>query len=192
MAFDQQHLTKNYPNFSHKIQRSHDSKMHSINSLLHMHKQEVNNITQNHHTPPQSLNLSGYHRHLLYNNSPSISVESCPDSSTSKSSNSQHSSDSGDSLYSSSPKTNQIQKNPNHHHHSIQEFIRHFGKSVRQWRNEHSYRRASCSEDSSIKPEDEFRGRSKSLDGTFKKKILSDCEATYRIYESILREGTLY
>lgn len=85
-------------------------------------------------------------------------------------------------------------KGHNHHHHSIQELIRHFGKKVHHWRSEGGYRRASCSEDSPRKEqeEDEFRERSKSLDGAVKRRQISDCEATYRIYNTILKEGTCW
>lgn len=192
MTFEQ-HSNRNYPLFASRIHRNHDSKIHTINSFLHMHKEEMNQLSnqQIQTPPPLTLSISNHHKHMLCNNSPSLSVESCADSTTSKSYTSQQSSDSEHSLYSSSPKTSQIQKNHNHHHHSIQELIRHFGKSVRNhWKSEGGYRRASCSEDSTTcKLEEEFRGRSKSLDGTFKKKVLTDCEATYRIYESILKEG---
>lgn len=194
MTFEQ-HANRNYPLYASRIHRNHDSKIHTINSFLHLHKQEMNQPAQQIQSPPSlTLHLSNHHKHLLCNNSPSISVESCGDSVASKSYTSQQSSDSEHSLCSSSPKSSQIQKNHNHHHHSIQELIRHFGKSVRNhWKSEGGYRRASCSEDSTTsKPEEEFRGRSKSLDGTFKKKVLTDCEATYRIYESILKEGILY
>lgn len=77
-----------------------------------------------------------------------------------------------------------------HHNNGIQELIRHFGKKVHHWRSEGGYgRRNSCSEDSGSK-EEEFRGRSKSLDGSSKRiPAIGDCEATYRIYDSILREG---
>lgn len=73
----------------------------------------------------------------------------------------------------------------------IQELIRHFGKKVHHWRSEGGYgRRNSCSEDGNGKIDEEFRGRSKSLDGASKKRpIIGDCEATYRIYDSILKEG---
>lgn len=92
---------------------------------------------------------------------------------------------------SNSAKVIYSQKNHNHHHHSIQELIRHFGKKVHHWRSEGGYRRASCSEDSPRKgqEDDEFRERSKSLDGTTKRPQVSDCEATYRIYNTILKQG---
>lgn len=95
---------------------------------------------------------------------------------------------------SNSSKVIYSQKSHSHHHHSIQELIRHFGKKVHHWRSEGGYRRASCSEDSPRKgqEEDEFRERSKSLDGAVKRPQVSECEATYRIYNTILKEGTYY
>ena len=92
--------------------------------------------------------------------------------------------------YSSSPKNNFFHKNHNHHHHSIQELIRHFGKKVHNWRSDSSYRRNSCTENGN-KYEDDFRSRSKSLDAATGKRVLSDCETTYRIYDAILKEGRL-
>lgn len=100
------------------------------------------------------------------------------------------------SPYSVSPKTGfLLHKNPNHHHHhSIQEIIRYFGKKMHNWRSGDGAnalygrdRRSSCSEESP--KEEEFRGRSKSLDCNTKPKNLSDCEATYRIYNTIMKEG---
>lgn len=35
----------------------------------------------------------------------------------------------------------------------------------------------------------EFRSRSKSLDDGNKRRVLSDCETTYRIYDTIVKEG---
>jgi hypothetical protein len=92
--------------------------------------------------------------------------------------------------YSSSPKNNFLHKNHNHHHHSIQELIRHFGKKVQHWRTDAGYRRSSCTEDGN-KYEEDFRSRSKSLDAATGRRVLGDCEATYRIYDAILKEGRL-
>lgn len=63
---------------------------------------------------------------------------------------------------------------------------------MQHWRLAEGYRRSSCSEDGSGRgDEDEFRSRSKSLDCYTKRRPLGvgDCEATYRIYDSILKEG---
>lgn len=140
----------------------------------------------------------------LHGQPPSPSTESCPDSVN----NTPTDVIDQPRFYSSSPKVTPprtespsnsakviySQKNHNHHHHSIQELIRHFGKKVHQWRSEGGYRRASCSEDSPRKGQenDEFRERSKSLDGATKRPQANDCEATYRIYDTILKQGTCH
>lgn len=69
--------------------------------------------------------------------------------------------------------------------------IRQFGKRLGH------ISRQSESQDPSSKPSDDFRNRSQSLDGqtVIKHKtpnsFYPDCETTYRIYESILRQGAL-
>lgn len=72
-----------------------------------------------------------------------------------------------------------------HHHYSIQEMIRHFGRRLG-----HMRRQSEC-QDPPKKKEEDFRNRSQSLDGGAKHPSLrdADCETTYRIYESILRQG---
>lgn len=89
-----------------------------------------------------------------------------------------------------------------HKHHSIQELIRTFGKKVGNWRHDsHEGRRGSCAvpstsaEATQKSQSEEFRSRSKSLDGdnlhrVLKKPILEDCGATYQIFDAILKEGT--
>lgn len=85
-----------------------------------------------------------------------------------------------------------FQKNHNHHHHSIQELFRHLGKKMQNWRTDGRDRRSSCSEDSP-KQNEEFRSRSKSLDCYTKPpKNVSDCETTYRIFNTILKEGKIF
>ena len=80
-----------------------------------------------------------------------------------------------------------------HHHHSIQEMIKHFGKKVHIWPR---HRHDSITENDAAnvaKPPDNFRSRSKSLDVTQTYKTnLDDCEATYKIYNKILKEGDCY
>lgn len=86
-----------------------------------------------------------------------------------------------------------------HKHHSIQELIRTFGKKVGHWRHESSDgRRGSCAVPNiSSEPtasSDEFRSRSKSLDGDHlnkivKRPLLEDCGATYHIFDTIVKEG---
>lgn len=88
------------------------------------------------------------------------------------------------SSFSSSP-TN-IDHEKHHHHHSIQEMIKHLGKRLG-----HIRRQSECQE-SPKKREEDFRNRSQSLDGGVKHPTFDiDCETTYRIYESILRQGIL-
>lgn len=87
----------------------------------------------------------------------------------------------------------------NHHHHSIHEMIKHLSKKVHLWsRSRHDSineneivndRRTSTPEPSSLQPPDNFRSRSKSLDVTSSRRVLDDCESTYKIYNKILKEG---
>lgn len=61
------------------------------------------------------------------------------------------------------------------------------------WRSEGSARRNSLSDNSAGDEEDQFRGRSKSLDcNTKRPAYVRDCEATYRIFDAILKEGIVY
>ncbi|XP_026315282.1 uncharacterized protein LOC113226757 isoform X2 [Hyposmocoma kahamanoa] len=86
-----------------------------------------------------------------------------------------------------------------HKHHSIQELIRTFGKKVGHWRHDSGEgRRGSCAvpnnSNEPIASSDEFRSRSKSLDGDHLNKIvrrplLEDCGATYHIFDTIVKEG---
>lgn len=71
-----------------------------------------------------------------------------------------------------------------HHHHSIQELIHHFGQKLGSWR------RNSCGDKDSNLLED-FRTRSRSLGAAPPSQLLpiDDCGTTYRIYDTILREG---
>lgn len=78
------------------------------------------------------------------------------------------------------------QKPPHHHHHhSIQEMIKHFGRRLG-----HIRRQSECNE-TPKKKGDDFRNRSQSLDGSTRYHTIldADCETTYRIYDSILRQG---
>lgn len=82
-----------------------------------------------------------------------------------------------------------------HHHNSIQEIIKSIGKKVHIWpRNRHD----SINENENQKDhqmsarehhQENFRSRSKSLDVTMSRRILNDCESTYKIYDRILKEG---
>lgn len=81
----------------------------------------------------------------------------------------------------------------NHHHHSIQEMIKHFGKRVHIWpRQRHESINESTSNSAPLENQDSsFRGRSKSLDVPQARKVFDDCETTYKIYNKILKEGKL-
>lgn len=100
-----------------------DGKMHTINSLLQMSglssssssSSQHNNHSLGNHHHHNNHHLHHHRAPLLSAGSPSISIESCPESRRSQT----QSSDSENSLYSSSPR-NTLQKNHNHHHHSIQ------------------------------------------------------------------------
>uniref|UniRef100_A0A182VEX0 Uncharacterized protein n=1 Tax=Anopheles merus TaxID=30066 RepID=A0A182VEX0_ANOME len=93
--------------------------------------------------------------------------------------------------------------NSHHHHHSITEMIKHLGKKAHIWpggRTRHSsisedhhtdeHRRGAGDGDGMIAPpKEDFRSRSRSLDVDQTRRILDDCESTYKIYNKILREG---
>lgn len=80
-----------------------------------------------------------------------------------------------------------------HHHHSIQEMIKHFGKKVHIWprsKNHHdSTHNLSLSAHND--PQADFRARSKSLDVKPTTKKVHDWGKTYKIYDSIVKEGDL-
>lgn len=86
-----------------------------------------------------------------------------------------------------SPTNENEKQHHQHHHHSIQEMIRHFGRRLG-----HIRRQSECQE-SPKKREEDFRNRSQSLDGHNTRHSVdlqdTDCETTYRIYESILKQG---
>ncbi|KZC10127.1 hypothetical protein WN55_01110 [Dufourea novaeangliae] len=84
--------------------------------------------------------------------------------------------------------TGDHEKPHHHHHHSIQEMIRHFGRRLG-----HIRRQSECQDPPRKRDEQDFRNRSQSLDGGARIPGLreADCETTYRIYESILRQGAL-
>lgn len=111
---------------------------------------------------------------------------------------SQSSVDSGNNTGGSNSSNNSKEKlsSKSHHHHSIQEMIKHFGKKVHIWpRNRHDSINENeiAKERSMSTPEphipENFRSRSKSLDVTMSRRILDDCESTYKIYNRILKEG---
>lgn len=89
----------------------------------------------------------------------------------------------------------------NHHHHSIQELVRHFGKKVRIFKGlgskspDQNQDRTIVGSLGATSPlseglQGEFRSRSKSLDVDYGRRVWTDdCDTTYKIYESILKEG---
>lgn len=81
-----------------------------------------------------------------------------------------------------------------HHHSSVHEMIKHLGKKVHIWpRKRHDSTNNMATETELINDEQEnFRSRSKSLDVNVKqKKILGDCDATYKVFDKIVKEGIL-
>lgn len=101
----------------------------------------------------------------------------------------------GGSTTNSSNNSKEKLSSKSHHHHSIHEMIKHFGKKVHIWpRHRHdSINENDASKERHLTPEpqpDNFRSRSKSLDVTMvSRKVLDDCESTYKIYNKILKEG---
>lgn len=160
--------------------------------------------TNNHHNQHHYHHHHHHHHHGRHSSRRNpedshmnLSTESCPESSSSRSPSevvdipfsSSSRVDNEGAAASGSPKQGFVQKHHAHHHHSIHELKRYLGKMMTHWISERGNRRSSCSDDGSKTVEEEFRGRSQSLDGAVRRGI-SDCEATYRIYESILKEGT--
>lgn len=112
---------------------------------------------------------------------------------------SQNSVDSGNQSGSSSNNSKEKLSNKSHHHHSIHEMIKHFGKKVHIWPrnrhdsiNENEISKGSNERTPDMEPIENFRSRSKSLDVNISRKVLDDCESTYKIYNKILREGKNY
>lgn len=83
-------------------------------------------------------------------------------------------------------------KSHNHHHHSIQEMIKHFGKKAHLWPRKRHDSTSNLSNSPLVNdPQENFRVRSKSLDVDASRKILSDCESTYKIFDKIVNEGII-
>lgn len=94
----------------------------------------------------------------------------------------------------SSSNSSRDKMSKSHHHHSIQEMVKHFGKKMHIWpRHRHESINETTSNSSPLEedPAEQFRNRSKSLDVPQTKKIVDDCESTYRIYNTILKEGNI-
>lgn len=79
-----------------------------------------------------------------------------------------------------------------HHHHSIQEMIKHFGKKVHIWPRSSKHHDSShtlSSLSAQNEAQEDFRARSKSLDVKPTTKKVHDWGKTYKIYDSIVKEG---
>lgn len=76
---------------------------------------------------------------------------------------------------------------------TLHEMIKSIGKKAQIWtrrRHESTMNFASDLHSSSCDPQDNFRTRSKSLDVNYTtNRILNDCDATYKIFDKIVREG---
>ncbi|XP_059218907.1 uncharacterized protein LOC106090612 isoform X4 [Stomoxys calcitrans] len=98
-----------------------------------------------------------------------------------------------DNVSTSSPRVHK-HKHQKDHHHSLQEMLKSIGKKVHIWpRKSHDHDRTNsvCTSPQNDLQEN-FRSRSKSLDvNTLRRpnRILEDCEATYTIFDKILKEG---
>uniref|UniRef100_A0A1B0CH11 Putative amp-activated protein kinase gamma regulatory subunit n=1 Tax=Lutzomyia longipalpis TaxID=7200 RepID=A0A1B0CH11_LUTLO len=93
---------------------------------------------------------------------------------------------------SSSPPVTKDKSNRSSNHHSFQEMLKQFGKRVwqRGKSQDHSPHGAINSSLSGANdPQDNFRGRSKSLDVSIPHRVLNDCGATYKIFDKIVKEG---
>ncbi len=71
--------------------------------------------------------------------------------------------------------------------------IKHIGKKAHIWPRKRHESTCSITANIATTPTNEvpdmFRSRSKSLDVNYGHRILNDCDATYKIYDSIVREG---
>jgi 5'-AMP-activated protein kinase, regulatory gamma subunit len=103
----------------------------------------------------------------------------------------------GGSTSASSNNSKEKLSSKGHHHNSIHEMIKNLGKKVHIWpRQRHdSINENEISKDKNFSTPDPkidtFRSRSKSLDVTISRRVLDDCESTYKIYNKILKEGNL-
>lgn len=101
--------------------------------------------------------------------------------------------DASDNSICQSPKENKSSKS------SIHGMIKTLGKKAHIWPrkrhestcsmigdNQHSNNNGTTA---SNDPQENFRSRSKSLDVNYTNNILNDCDATYKIYDKIVREG---
>lgn len=77
---------------------------------------------------------------------------------------------------------------------SLHGMIKHISKKAHIWpRKRHESMSCSMTTNGATTPTNEvpdnFRSRSKSLDVNYGNRILNDCDATYKIFDSIVREG---
>lgn len=160
LYFHERHVSRGSVSSAYSYGSSYGSSYSSTSSSNH-HQSLYNTIHGNSHHYPS------HHHHYQHHHRAASSGKTSPSSS-------------------SPTNENEKQHQPNHHHHSIQEMIRHFGRRLG-----HIRRQSECHE-SPKKREEDFRNRSQSLDGGARHPTSlqeADCETTYRIYESILRQG---
>lgn len=166
-------------------------KQHDTSSKLYLHERHVSrgsvssaysygsssygssygSNSSNYHQSAYMIHGNSHHHHLLHHHHHHLHHRAANSS--------------GKASPTSPSPTNEHEKQ-HHHHHGIQEMIRHFGRRLGH------IRRQSESHESPKKWEDDFRNRSQSLDGGGRHLAHpqdADCETTYRIYESILRQG---
>lgn len=85
-----------------------------------------------------------------------------------------------------------------HHHSSVHEMLKTIGKKVHIWPSRRRHESTSVITSPTQTPfgdfndpQENFRGRSKSLDVKPSKSPLTDCDATYKIFDKIVKEGIL-
>ena len=77
---------------------------------------------------------------------------------------------------------------------SLHGLIKNFGKKAQIWsrkRHESTCNISSGAITPTNDPQENFRMRSKSLDVNYYNNILNDCDATYKIFDKIVREGNI-
>lgn len=93
----------------------------------------------------------------------------------------------------SSSRSNSLNNNQKKEHSSVHEMIKNFGKKVHIWPSRRRHESTSVITSPATTPlndpQENFRLRSKSLDVKPTNSILNDCDATYKIYDKIVREG---
>lgn len=159
----------------------HHSVYHTIHGSGHHHHQQLHHHHHHHH----HLHQHQHHLHHLHHHPPSTPLHPLHQQQQQQ----HHLASSGRASPTSPSGGGEHEQKQHHqkdhHHYSIQEMIRHFGRRLG-----HMRRQSEC-QDPPRKKEEDFRNRSQSLDGGVRYPNLrdADCETTYRIYESILRQG---